>query len=371
MRWRRALIMRRSGLPRWRPAFSAMAAAAVVAGTIVPLSGTIVPLSGTRALLSETTAAPAPREPATVPPPAPASAVVAPPVNGTPVSRSGPVTPAAPARKAAAPRMALPPSPAAAPQPAAEVDAVQAVLVPAASGTSSYTLSSAVYQFLAGALHVPLPGRTLTGTLSGSTLTVATGPLGALPLAAGIATPSFGPVTITIDLAAKTLSLTAAVTVSGATGTLTAAVDAPGTATLTGTAGVTGTLRLTGVPFTGGATTALTGTVGHAGGALSWSLSGSTEGAASFGEVSIRKGATVALAKSGPFTVKGTADIGPPGGTTFAVHVSGSLTNKTSWSLAASETSTAPWTPVTGLSVVPSFSGTVADKSGKIGRAHV
>ena len=360
MGWRRALIMRRSGLPRWQPALSAMAAAAVVAGTMVPLSGTTVPLGGTRALLGETTAAAATREPATVPPPAPAAAPAA------PAASAALAAPAAPAQKAAAPRTALPPPAAPAPQPAAEVDAAQAVLVPAASAAGSYTLSGAVYQFLAGALHVPLPGRTLTGTLSGSTLTVATGPLGALPLADGIATPSFGPVTITIDLAAKTLTLAAAVTVSGATGTLTVAVDAPGTATLTGTAGVTGTLRLTGVPFIGGATTALTGTVGHTGGALSWSLSGSTEGEASFGEVSIRKGATVALATSGPFTVKGTADIGPPGGTTFAVHVSGSLTNKTTWSLAASETSTAPWTPVTGLSVVPNFSGTVADKSGTV-----
>lgn len=350
----RALGVRRSGWSRWR---AVVAVAAVVAGLMAPC-GAAAAATGRPAGLARSL-------------PAWPSAAEVPPAAGPAPADAGPrVVPpsASPARVAP-----TAPGPSVAAILAAERGPLLLASEPAATA-GTYTLSSAVYQFLTGALHVPLSGPTLTGTLAGSTLTVATAPIGALPLASGVATPALGPVTIAIDATAKTLTLTAAVTVAAGagppSGTLAVTIADPGSATLAGTAGVTGTLTVAGVPFIGNATATLTGTLGHSGGALTASLTGSTQGAAGFddGTVTIEQGATVSLARGGPFTVDGTADIGPAAGPGFTVAVAGSLTSRTAWSLTVSAAVTAgPWTPVPTLTLNPSFSGTITDQSGAVG----
>jgi hypothetical protein len=235
------------------------------------------------------------------------------------------------------------------------------------TATGSYTLSSAVYGFLARTLHVPLAGPTVTGARCGRTITVTVGPLGRLPLAGGVTTATFGAATITIDTAAKTLLLTAAASGGHLAGTLTVTVGNPGHATLSGGTGVSGTLTLHGLPFFGGATVSLTGALGYAGGALTVSVTGTTDSAASFadGTVVITAGAVVTLAKSSPFTVSGTADIGPAGDS-FGVHVDGSLSTLRTWSLTVSDASEQVWQPLPSLSLAPDFSGTVTDNSGTV-----
>src|SRR6185312_7203005 len=53
----------------------------------------------------------------------------------------------------------------------------------ATAGSTSYTLSGPVRDFITNALHIPLGSATVTGTLSGSTLTLAVGAPASLPSA--------------------------------------------------------------------------------------------------------------------------------------------------------------------------------------------
>jgi hypothetical protein len=250
---------------------------------------------------------------------------------------------------------------------AGPLPARQATIADTGGGaTGTYTLSNAVYGFLADTLRVPLAGPAVTGTLSGHTLTVTVGPLGQLPLADGVATPSFGPATIAIDTAGKTLALTAALVSGPASGTLRLSIGGLGRASLSA-ADVSGSLTLSGLPFFGGATTSLTGALGYSGGTLTVTLSGATDTAATFdgGDVRIEQGAAVSLAKGGPFTVSGTASIGPPDNS-FGVHVQGSLSGLRTWSLNVSDAHLPAWTPVPDLTVTPDFAGTIADTAGTI-----
>jgi hypothetical protein len=239
--------------------------------------------------------------------------------------------------------------------------------------STSYTLSSSVYSFLSSTLGIPLGGSpTVTGTLSGDTLTVATGGLGTLrvSLPDGIAAPTFGPLTITVDESTDTLSFDASATGSTAA-TLDVTIASASTSTLSGT-DLTATLTFPSVPFINGSTVSLAGSLGYSGAALTASLTGTLNSGITIADgATIDAGTTVTLDGDGPsLTVSGyvSVPVTPPGGTTstLSASVSGSISSLSAWSLTVSGTSSSSWQPVTGLTVQPSFSGTVSDSGGSV-----
>jgi hypothetical protein len=239
------------------------------------------------------------------------------------------------------------------------------------AGTGSYTLSSAVYSFLTGTLNIPLGSATLSGSLSGQTLTVGVAAPTALPssLPGWIPNPSYASAKITVDEATGTLTLTAATgTNSGLTGTLTVTVADASSSALTDGTDVTGSLALADVPFAGGSTASLTFSIGYTGSALSASLAGSLTSTATFasGVVTIPAGATLTLASGTGLSLSGTADISA-GSNATQVTVGGTLTDLKDWSLTVGDANAPLWQPAAGLTVTPDFSGTVSDTAGTVG----
>ncbi|MGH3171445.1 MAG: hypothetical protein ACRDN0_36990, partial [Trebonia sp.] len=230
------------------------------------------------------------------------------------------------------------------------------------ASTGSYTLPSAVYDFITGDLNVPLGSATLTGSLSGGTLTVSGPAPTALPasLPSWIPAPSYASTTISVDESTGTVTVTASATAtSGETASLTATIGSDGSAT--------GTLALTGVPFAGGSAAALTFTLGYTGGTLSASLSGALTSPASFagGAVTIPS-ASLTLASGSGVTLTGTADINS-GSTSATVAVNGTLTDLSDWSLQVSDANAQVWQPVSGLTITPDFTGSITDTAGTVG----
>jgi hypothetical protein len=239
------------------------------------------------------------------------------------------------------------------------------------TGTTTYTLSSAVYSFLTGTLHLPLGSATLSGLLSGQTLTVGVSVPTALPssLPGWIPNPSYTSAAIVVDEASDSLTLTASTgTTGGLGGTLTVTIAGASSSALTDGTDVTGSLALTGVPFTGGSAAELTFTLGYNGSALSVSLTGSLTSAATFasGVVTIPAGTTIGLATGTGLAVNGTANIAA-GSNSATIGVSGTLTDLSNWSLTVSDAHAPVWQPATGLSVTPDFSGTISDTAGSVG----
>jgi hypothetical protein len=125
----------------------------------------------------------------------------------------------------------------------------------AADGTSSYTLSGAVYNFLTGTLNIPLGSATLSGTLSGQTLTATVSAPTGLPsaLPSWIPDPAYVNTQISVDQTTGTLTLTAATAGgTGMTATLSVTIDSASTSSLTDGTDVTGSLALGNMPFAGG-----------------------------------------------------------------------------------------------------------------------
>lgn len=242
----------------------------------------------------------------------------------------------------------------------------------AADGTSSYTLSGAVYDFLTSTLNIPLGSAALTGTLSGQTLTATVSAPTGLPssLPGWIPDPAYVNTQISVDEATGTLTLTAATAGgTGMTATLSVAIANASTSSLTDGTDVTGSLALGNVPFAGDSTATLTFGLGYTGGALSASLSGQLASAATFagGTVTLPAGGTtIGLATGTGLTVQGTADI-DAGGSTAAVSVNGTLTDPSDWSLTVSDAGAPVWQPAKGLSVTPDFTGSISDTAGAIG----
>jgi hypothetical protein len=237
--------------------------------------------------------------------------------------------------------------------------------------SSSYTLSAPVYDFITGTLNVPLGSATISGTLSGQTLTVSASAPTVLPssLPSWIPNPSYVSTQISVDESTGTLTLTAATgTSAGQTGTLTVTITDASTSDLSSSADVTGSLVLGGVPFAGGSAASLDFTLGYTSGALSASLSGTTTSEASFanGLVTIPAGATLTLATGSGVSVNGTADINS-GSSSAQITVDGTLTDLSDWSLEVSDADAPLWEPTSGLSVTPDFSGSISDKAGTIG----
>lgn len=240
----------------------------------------------------------------------------------------------------------------------------------ATAGSTSYTLSGPVRDFIVNTLHIPLGSATVTGTLSGSTLTLAVAAPTSLPssVPSWLPNPSYVNTQVTVDEGANIVTLTAQTgTTSGLTATLTVTVANAATSDLSNGTDVTGSLTLGGVPFVGGATAGLTFTLHYTSGALGASLSGSLTTAASFasGVVTIPAGTSLTLATGSGITLNGAADLTYNGQTT-EITVNGTLTSLSNWSLTVGNASGASWQPVTGLTITPNFSGSVADANGSI-----
>jgi hypothetical protein len=244
----------------------------------------------------------------------------------------------------------------------------------AADAGGSYTLSGPVNSFLTQTLHIPLGSATLTGTLSGQTLTLtAAGPT-ALPssLPSWMPSPSYASTQLSVDESTGTLTLTATTaTTAGYAATLAVTIARAGTSDLSDGTDVTGTLTLDGLPFAGNATASLAFTLGYGGGALTASLAGQTTGDASFanGEVTIGSGATLTLATGSGLSISGTAGIstGTQGAAPLEVDVTGTFSGPQDWNLTVSNSNAPAWQPGDGLSVTPDFTGSVTDASGTIG----
>lgn len=239
-----------------------------------------------------------------------------------------------------------------------------------AAGTTTYTLSADAYTFLTQKLGIPLGSSpTISGTLSGQTLTLTVGAPGQLPLTlpAGVPAPSFGPTTVVVDEAAGTLTLNASAT-AGVTATLQVTIRHAGTTTLSGGADLTTTLTLGGVPFVAGATVTLTGHLTYTGGTLAASLTGSLDSAISLagGAVTLQAGTNLSIATGGGLTVHGTALLGS-GENAFTLTVDGSVTDLRNWSLSVTNPAGESWQPVPSLTLYPNFTATLTDRAGTIG----
>jgi hypothetical protein len=229
-------------------------------------------------------------------------------------------------------------------------------------------LSAGVYNFLTQTLGIPVGSQTVTGTLSGQTLTVTVGAPGPLPLTmpAGIPVPVFGATTITVDEAANVLTLDASAT-AGVTAALQVTISSANTASMTDGTNLSSSLTLGNVPFVGGSTISLAGSLGYSGGILTASLTGALTSALAVasGAVVLQPGTSLTLATGTGLVLNGAAQIGS-GANSFAVAVTGSLTDLSNWSVKVTGTS-ATWNPVASLQVNPDFSGTVTATSGSVG----
>lgn len=242
----------------------------------------------------------------------------------------------------------------------------------ASADSTTYPLSTPVFDFITKTLNIPLGSATLTGTLSGSTLTVTAAAPTALPssLPSWLPDPSYVSTQLSVDESTGTLTVSAATgTTGGQTATLTVTIASASTSDLSSGTDVTGSLVLDGVPFVGGSHASLDFTLGYSDGALSASLSGTTADTASFanGLITIPAGATLTLATGSGLSLDGTADINS-GSNSAQIMVSGMLSSLSDWSLTVSDDAGAlEWYPASGLSVTPDFSGSITDTAGAIG----
>jgi hypothetical protein len=244
----------------------------------------------------------------------------------------------------------------------------------AAGASASYTLSGPVLNFITATLHIPLSSATLTGTLSGSTLTLSAAAPTSLPASvpSWLPSPSYVSTQVTIDEAANTVTLsTGTGTASGATATLSVTIANAATSDLSDGTDVTGSLTLgsptQGVPFAGGSTAMLAFTLGYASGKPTASATGTLTSDAYFGDglVRIASGDSVTMAIGSGIKLSGSADLNYNDETT-TVTVNGMLADASNWSLAVSNANGPVWQPVTGLSVTPNFTGSIADNNGSV-----
>jgi hypothetical protein len=241
----------------------------------------------------------------------------------------------------------------------------------APAGSTTYTLSGPVFDFITKTLNIPLGSATLSGSLSGHTLTLNAAAPTALPasLPSWIPNPSYVSTQLSVDESAGTLTLTAATGTSGGqAATLTVTIAGASTSDLSDGTDVAGSLTLDGVPFVGGSAASLTFALGYGGGALSASLSGSTTTDASFanGLVTMSAGASLTLATGSGVALDGAANI-HSGSSSVMINVDGALTSLSNWSLTVSDSDQTGWEPAAGLFVLPAFSGSIVDTAGSVG----
>ncbi len=225
-------------------------------------------------------------------------------------------------------------------------------------------------KFIKG-LGVPLTSSVLSGVLGGNTLKVTLPAVTSLPfsLPTGIPAPSFGPTTVTVDVANNTLSLDASASVASAHpvgATLDVVVMNASTTTLTKSTDLTATLNLSGVPFLAGTTLSLQGSITYSDGAVKASLTATLESDLSIvSNVVLTQGALITLASDTGLTVSGTLEIGT-GNSAFDLVLNGSVKDLKNWSLSLSDPNAPMWQPVPSLTLSPTFTGSITDTDGKI-----
>lgn len=234
---------------------------------------------------------------------------------------------------------------------------------------SGGNISSATEQFL-NKLGLGLTSTTLTGTQSNGTITVTAPAPKDVPitLPAGDAPISFGATTLILDTSADTLTASATATAAqGTAATLSITINHVSQTALTG-ADLQATLNVTGLKVFG-AHVDLDGSLTYPGGKLDASLTGTLtdDVPVSSGILTIDAGTAVGYSTADGLTVTGSVDLGADPAR-FTVAFTGAIGDVKNWSLTVSDAAGAPtFTPVTGLTITPNFSGTLSDTDGRIG----
>ncbi|HTW10633.1 MAG TPA: RICIN domain-containing protein [Acidimicrobiales bacterium] len=230
----------------------------------------------------------------------------------------------------------------------------------------TFTVSDAV-QALLQDLGAKVSSAMLSGSVTGSTLTLTLGPP-SLPftLPAGIPVPQFGPATLSVDLSTHTLTLEASGTAGGVGATLNVVVSNAGTTTLADGADLTATVDLTGVPFLDGTTVSFQGSLTYSNGKLSASLAATLENDLTIaGNVVLMQGAMLTLDSDNGLSLSGTLEVGS-GNAELDLVVTGTLKDLKNWSLSVSDPTAPMWQPVPALTLTPTFTGSVTDTDGTI-----
>ncbi len=350
----------------------------VTPATAVPISvgSPVAAVLPAAAAIPETTQNAAASAPAADPAPVPAA-------DPSPASAADP-TPA----PSAAPDAAVDPSPAPtaapaattptpAPPPAADAAVPTPSSLPAADGvtaeatttdpTTTFSLSAAARAFLSS-LRLDVGSGAVTGTLNGSILTVDVGaPAIPFQLPAGSQSVSFTGATLTIDESTRTLTLKAnVVATNGIGGSLTVGIAHADTTDLSG-ADLTATVDITGIPVLG-ATVNVSGSLSYAEGTLAASLTGTlgSDAVVADGVLTVKAGTTVTVATDTGLSVSGSAVLGS-GSTAFTVSVSGAVKDGKNWTLNVDDTAQTPqFSPVAGLTISPTFTGSITDTNGAV-----
>ena len=238
-----------------------------------------------------------------------------------------------------------------------------AAAAPAAAVTRSYAVSTAARAFLSK-LKLTV-GATVTGTVSGSTLTVKLGsPTTPIKLPTGVPPITFGGANLAINLTTGSATLTATSTVgSGTAATLKVSVAHLSTTALGGT-DLSAVLSVANIAVLGTHVT-VTGTLGYSGGSVTAALSGALSADVALSKtVTILAGSKVTVGTTGT-SFSGSARVGS-GTTVVKVAVAGKLTSTTAWSLTVSTTTVTPLVLGPGVTVAPSFAGTIAKSNGAV-----
>ena len=331
------------------------------------------PSAATGSISPATAATPTPATPIAVPSAPSSAAATAAPTSTTVSSTSTAVSPssagAPPASTSAAPTST---SSDAAPSTTSPTT-TSPIISPTSTNPSSsapastFSLSAAAANFLS-ALQINVGSGPVTGTLTGSVLTVAVG-APAIPFQLPVAgqTVTFAGATLAIDESARTLTLSASVAASdGLGGTLTVTIAHADTTTLSGT-DLTGTLAITGIGVLG-TTVNVAGTLAYVGGKLSASLTGTlaADAVLAGNAFTVKSGSTITLSTDTGLSVTGTAVLGS-GSAAFTVDVSGAISDSKNWSLTVADTTDTPtFSPIDGLTINPAFSGSISDAAGTV-----
>jgi hypothetical protein len=242
---------------------------------------------------------------------------------------------------------------------------------PATSGAGSgtWTISDTVREFLTS-LDITLSDGPLTGTVSGTTLTVAINdPTLPLSLPAGVDLTVTG-ASLSVDLQTGTLTLAGSVEAGNGIGgslSVTIAHSADADLNASGSTDLSSTVTVTGVPVLG-TTVDLTGTLAVTGGAVSASITGTLDGDLTVvpGVLTIAQGTTVTLSSADGLAVSGTAEIGA-GDTALNLAISGTLKGTKDFSLSVDDTDNPPtFAPASGLTLKPALRGTITDTAGAV-----
>ncbi len=236
----------------------------------------------------------------------------------------------------------------------------------AAAPVAIYTVSSAVYTFLHSGLGLALGGSAkLSGTKSGTTITLTAGKPTSVGLPSGVAAPAFGTAKIVIDTKTNVLTATSSAR-TPSPATLSVQIAHANTSTLPAqdlTASLSMTATVLGTPVM------LTGPLTNSGGRPVLALTGALSAAdvVKSGVITIASGAAITLSTAGGVQVNGAAATVGAGASAAAVTVSGTVTNATSWKLQVTRPVTNnTWKPFPGLSETPKFTGNVTDTAGRI-----